>query len=66
MASRVELRELGRRGSTHVETTEAEVDSRDSDDCLDLLRRMAKRHGLKPTECELVVKTGWTARTYRL
>ena len=43
MASRVELRELGRRGSTRVELTEASIDVRDEYDCLDLLARMAKR-----------------------
>lgn len=66
MASRVELRELTRYGSQHVETTQAEVDSRDSDDCLDLLRRMAKRRGKKPADCELVVKTGRHTERYRI
>lgn len=66
MASRVELRELGRRGSTRVELTEASIDVRDEYDCLDLLARMAKRHGKRPSDCELIVKTGIRSKTYRL
>lgn len=66
MASTVDLRELGRWGSTRIEQTEVSVDVRDEDACLDLLRRMAKRHGKRPSDCELIVKTGIRSERYRL
>lgn len=67
VGSRVVLRELLRRGTRHVETAmDVDVDAKDEDDCLELLRRMAKRHGLKPTDCEIIVKTVRTTKTYRM
>lgn len=67
VASTVVLRELLRRGTRTVERADnVAVDVRDEDDCLELLRRMAKRHGLKPTDCEINVKTGRHNKTYRM
>jgi hypothetical protein len=43
-----------------------DVDVRDEDGCLELLRRMAKQHGLCPTDCEIMVKTGRHSQTYRV
>lgn len=65
-SSHVELRELGRRGSIKIEATTASVDNRDEHDCLDLLTRMAKRHGKSPKDCELLVKTGIRTEKFRL
>ena len=45
---------------------DVDVDANDPDDCLDLLRRTAKRNRLKPTDCEITVKTGRTTKTYRM
>lgn len=68
MGSRVVLRQDNGKGHLlHVKTDlNVAVDQGDEDECLDLLKRMAKRHGLKPTECELTVKTGTKSRSYRL
>lgn len=43
-----------------------DIDANDEDDCFEMLRRMAKRNGLKPTDCEISVRTGWTSKTYRV
>jgi hypothetical protein len=67
LTSYVALRELLRRGTRTVESApNVDVDVKDSDACLELLRVMAKRHGLKPSDCELTVKTGRTTKTYRM
>jgi hypothetical protein len=66
MTSWVQLRELNHRHSNAVESADnITIDVNDEDDCENLLRKMAKRHGLRPSDCELVVKTGRKSRTYR-
>ena len=53
-------------GTRAVEKVDnVDVDASDEDGCFELLRRMAKRHGLKLTDCEIRVKTGRTNKTYR-
>lgn len=68
MTSYVALRELLRRGMTRTveSASDVDVDAKDPDACLDLLRAMAKRHRLKPADCEITVKTGRTTKTYRM
>jgi hypothetical protein len=68
MGSRVELRRDNGKGNLiHVKTdVNVAVDVADEDECLELLKRMAKRHGLKPTECQLTVKTGRKWEHFRL
>jgi hypothetical protein len=67
VGSRVQLRELTRRGPKSVETAmNVDVDVNDEDGCLEVLRRMAKQKGLKPGDCELMVKTGRHSKTYRV
>jgi hypothetical protein len=55
-------------GGTRVVTKadNVDVDVSDEDGCFELLRRLAKQNGLKPTDCELDVKTGRTKKTYRM
>jgi hypothetical protein len=49
-----------------VESADYDVDSKDEDGCLELLRRIAKRHGVKATDCQITVKTVRTTKTYRM
>lgn len=67
MSSHVVVRELLRRGMKRtVERGDFDVDSKDEDGCLELLRRIAKRNGVKATDCEITVKTVRTTKTYRM
>jgi hypothetical protein len=68
VASSVVLSRLTSMGGTRTveKVDNVDVDASDEDDCFELLRRMAKRHGLKPTDCEIRVKTGRTNKTYRM
>lgn len=68
MASSVVLSRLTSMGGTRVVTKadNVDVDVSDEDGCFELLRRLAKQNGLKPTDCELDVKTGRTKKTYRM
>lgn len=68
MASTVVLSRLtsAGRAKTVEKVNNVDVDARDEDDCFELLRRMAKRHGLKPTDCEIRVQTGRHDKTYRV
>jgi hypothetical protein len=64
----VELRELKQHGKTRrLETTDVEVDANDADACVDLLRRMAKKHGKSAGDVEIQVRNGRKApHTYRI
>lgn len=65
--ARVELRELVRRGRNHLETaSNVSIDASDEEACLTLLRTMAKKHGKSPASCEISVKSGTRAKTYRV
>jgi hypothetical protein len=65
--ARVDLRALGKGGRTnHLETTTVAIDGGDEDACLDLLRRMARRHKRTAAECELRVKVGTKTKVYRV
>ena len=66
MSARVELRDITRRGGLVLERTEVVIDPRDEDECVLLLRQMAKRHKLKPADAELRVYTRKTGeKRYR-
>jgi hypothetical protein len=65
--ARVELRELVKRGKKHLETSRnVAIDATDEDACVDLLKRMAKKHGVDAGACEISVKSGTRAKTYRI
>lgn len=65
MAANATLIQLGRYNRT-VERFEVSIDVDDEDACIDLLRRTAKRHGLKPGDCELKLHDGRKKPTYRI
>jgi hypothetical protein len=64
----VELRELKQHGRTRrLETTDVEVDPTDAEACVELLRRMAKKHGKSAGDVEIHVRNGRKApHTYRV
>lgn len=65
--ARVELRELVKRGRNHLETApNVSIDATDEDACVALLRTMARKHGKSPANCEISVKSGTRAKTYRI
>lgn len=65
--ARVVLREVVKGGRrAHLETdTNVAVDAGDEEACLDLLKRMARKHKVDPASCEISVKSGTRAKTYR-
>jgi hypothetical protein len=65
--ARVELRELVKRGRNHLETApNVSIDANDEDACIALLRTMAKKHKKNPANCEISVKSGTRAKTWRV
>lgn len=66
MAVNATLIQLGRYNNRTVERFEVVVDVDDEDACIDLLRRTAKRHGLKPGDCELKLHDGRKKPVYRV
>ena len=65
-SSVLQIRGLTRRFGGLTAVDHFDVDVNDEDGCFELLRRMAKQNGLKPTDCEIDVKTGRTKKTYRM
>lgn len=66
MAATAWLREVTRHNRLVKRVDGVLVDARDEDDCEELLRRLAKQHGVKAGDCELTVKSGITTRKYRV
>jgi len=69
MAATAWLRDVTRHNRLVKEARGVVVDVLDEEDCIELLRRMAKQNGVKASDCELTVKggsNGRTTRTYRL
>jgi hypothetical protein len=65
--ARVELRELVKRGTKHLETSSnVAIDATDEDACVALLKRMARKHGKDAGDCEIRVKSGTRGKTYRI
>jgi hypothetical protein len=64
----VEVRELKPHGKMRrLEKTDVEVDPSDAEACVDLLRRLAKKHGKSAGDVEIHVQNGRKAgRTYRI
>lgn len=65
--ARVELRELVKRGRNKLESAQGvAVDANDEEACIALLRDMARKHRKDPASCEISVKSGTRAKTYRI
>lgn len=65
--AKVVLREVVKRGRNHVETApNVTVDANDEEACVALLRTMARSNGKNPADCEISVKSGTRAKTYRI
>ena len=69
MAATAWLRDVTKRNRLIKRADGVVIDVLDEEDCIELLRRMAKQNGAKAADCELTVKggnNGRTTRTYRL